>query len=183
MADTNAAINKVTTGKVRFSYAQTLFTADEKGAYSVCLLVPKSDTDTLTRIKAAIEKAKTDPKSTAKWGSKWLASMKNPLRDGDTERDTEKSPEYKGHYFINANTYTRPGIVDAQLNPILDKSELKSGDYGRVTIVPAAYSQDGNKGLKFYLNNVQKLASGEALGGTAGRAEDDFTAVTDDFLN
>jgi hypothetical protein len=112
-----------------------------------------------------------------------LASFKTPLRDGDTERDTEKYSEYKGHYFINANTYNRPGVVDAQKNDIIDKSELYSGCYGRVSIMPAAYNVDGNKGIKFYLNNVQKLADGEPLGGSASNAADDFTAVEDDFLN
>jgi hypothetical protein len=113
-----------------------------------------------------------------------LASFKTPLRDGDTERDTDKYPEYKGHYFINANTYNKPSVVDAKMNDIIDKSELYSGCFGRVSIMPAAYNVDGNKGIKFYLNNVQKLAEGEPLGGAgASNASDDFTAVEDDFLN
>lgn len=173
---------KVTTDVARLSYTKTLFEADEKGAYSICVLIPKTDKETVARIKAVVEKIKTDPKSLAKWEGKFLANMKQPLRDGDTERDTEKSPEYKGHYFINCNTYTKPGVVDAQLNPILDKSEVYSGCYGRVSMSAAPFNQDGNKGIKFYLNNVQKLKDGEPLGGAASRPEDDFTAVTDDFL-
>ena len=70
------------------------------------------------------------------------------------------------------------------MNDIIDKSELYSGCYGRVSIMPAAYNVDGNKGIKFYLNNVQKLAEGEPLGGAgASNASDDFTAVEDDFLS
>jgi hypothetical protein len=148
------------------------------------ILVDKKDKETLTKINSAVDKFKTDAKAVTIWGSKFLASFKTPLRDGDTERDTDKYPEYKGHYFINANTYNKPSVVDAKMNDIIDKSELYSGCYGRVSIMPAAYNVDGNKGIKFYLNNVQKLAEGEPLGGAgASNASDDFTAVEDDFLN
>jgi len=173
---------KIVTGKARLSFKQNLFAPDDKGSYSLLMLIPKTDTDTVNKIKASIEAYKTNPKAVNIWGSKFLASFKTPLRDGDTERDTEKNPEYKGHYFLNANTYNKPGVVDAQKNEILDKKEVYSGCYGRASLVPSAYNVDGNKGIKFYLNNVQKLGDGEPLGGAVSRAEDDFTAVDDDFL-
>ena len=174
---------KVITGKVRLSFTKNVFTPDEKGSFSIMILIDKKDKETLAKINGVVDKFKTDDKAVTIWGSKFLASFKTPLRDGDTERDTGKYPEYKGHYFINANTYNRPGVVDAQKNDIIDKSELYSGCYGRVSIIPAAYNVDGNKGIKFYLNNVQKLADGEPLGGNVSNASDDFTAVEDDFLN
>jgi hypothetical protein len=117
-------------------------------------LVDKKDKETLAKINGAVDKFKTDPKAVTIWGSKFLASFKTPLRDGDTERDTDKYPEYKGHYFINANTYNKPSVVDAKMNDIIDKSELYSGCYGRVSIMPASYNVDGNKGIKFYLNSI-----------------------------
>ena len=174
---------KVITGKVRLSFTKNVFTPDEKGSFSIMILIDKKDKETLAKINGVVDKFKTDAKAVTIWGSKFLASFKTPLRDGDTERDTGKYPEYKGHYFINANTYNRPGVVDAQKNDIIDKSELYSGCYGRVSILPAAYNVDGNKGIKFYLNNVQKLSDGEPLGGNVSNASDDFTAVEDDFLN
>ena len=174
---------KVITGKVRLSFTKNVFTPDEKGSFSIMILIDKKDKETLAKINGVVDKFKTDAKAVTIWGSKFLASFKTPLRDGDTERDTEKYSEYKGHYFINANTYNRPGVVDAQKNDIIDKSELYSGCYGRVSITPAAYNVDGNKGIKFYLNNVQKLSDGEPLGGNVSNASDDFTAVEDDFLN
>ena len=174
---------KVITGKVRLSFTKNVFTPDEKGSFSIMILIDKKDKETLAKINGVVDKFKTDAKAVTIWGSKFLASFKTPLRDGDTERDTGKYPEYKGHYFINANTYNRPGVVDAQKNDIIDKSELYSGCYGRVSIIPAAYNVDGNKGIKFYLNNVQKLTDGEPLGGSVSNAADDFTAVEDDFLS
>ena len=175
---------KVITGKVRLSFTKNVFTPDEKNSYSIMILIDKKDKETLAKINGAIEKFKTDPKAVTIWGSKFLASFKTPLRDGDTDRDTEKYPEYKGNYFVNANTYNKPSVVDAKMNDIIDKSELYSGCYGRVSIMPSAYNVDGNKGIKFYLNNVQKLAEVEPLGGAgSSNAADDFTAVEDDFLN
>jgi len=174
---------KITTGKGRLCYTQNLFKPDEKDSYSILLLIPKSDTATINAIKKVLEAFKKDSKAEAKWGSKWLASMKYPLRDGDAEKDTEASPEFKDHYYLNANTYTKPGIVDANVQEIIDPADIYSGCYGRISIVPAAFNTDGNRGIKFYLNNVQKMADGEKLGGGPSRASDDFTAVTDDFLS
>ena len=131
----------------------------------------------LTKVKAAIEAAKQAGASL--WGGKVPAGLKSPLRDGDAERD---SAEYKGHFFINCNSKQKPGVVDAALNPVLDTSEVYSGCYGRVSINFFAYNQNGNRGIGAGLQNLQKLADGEALSGRS-RAEDDFTAATDDFLS
>lgn len=182
MATTNANPYKVVTGRGRLCYVKNLLTPDDKDSYSLMFLIPKSDKATVDAIKKSVEAYKKDPKAEAKWGSKFLASMKTPLRDGDTERDTDKSPEFKGHYFINANTYTKPAVVDAKMQPVIDPSDIYSGCYGRISVVPAAFNTDGNKGIKFYLNNVQKLAEGERLGGGASNPDDDFTVVEEDFL-
>jgi hypothetical protein len=174
---------KVITGKVRFAFCKNVLTPDEKGVYSIMILIDKKDKETLAKINSTVEKFKTDPVAVASWGAKFMSNFKTPLRDGDTERDTEKSPEYKGHYFINANTYNKPGVVDSGMNDILNKADLYSGCFGRVSLVAAAYHVDGNKGIKFYLNNVQKMSEGEPLGGGASSPSDDFTVVEEDFLS
>lgn len=174
------APTKVVTGKVRLSYVNVFepraAQPGQEPKYSVCVLIPKSDAATLNKVKQAIEAAKEAGK--AAWGGKVPPGLKTPLRDGDTERD---SPEYKGHYFINANSKQKPGVVDAALNPILDASEVYSGAYGRVSLNFYAYNQNGNRGVGAGLQNVQKMADGEPLSGRS-RAEDDFTAVEEDFL-
>lgn len=180
MSQTTISPFKVITGKVRLSYVN-VFELNDKGKYSVCLLIPKSDKATLDKIKNATDLVKADSKSATIWGGKHLASFKSPLRDGDTERDTQKSPEYKGHYFINCNTNQKPDVVDQVMNPIMDKSEVYSGCYGRASINFFPFNVDGNKGIACGLNNVQKLADGERFGG-GSRASDDFTAVEEDFL-
>lgn len=86
-------------------------------------------------------------------------------------------------YFINANSASAPGIVDADRQPILERSEVYSGVYGRASINFYAFNSNGNKGIACGLNNLQKIADGEPLGGKS-RAEDDFaTDDDDDFLS
>lgn len=172
---------KVITGKVRFSFAnvwepKSINGGDEK--YSVSLIIPKSDKKTIADIKAAIEQAKKEGLS--KFGGKAPANLKLPLRDGDVDRPDDEA--YKDSYFINANSKDRPGIVDKNVKPILDQSEVYSGCYGRASITFYAFNQNGNKGIACGLQNLQKLADGEALSGRS-RAEDDFSsAEDDDFL-
>lgn len=171
---------KVVTGKVRLSYVNVFqpraSMPGQEPKYSICVLIPKTDTATVNKVKAAIQAAAEAGK--ALWGGK-VPAVKLPLRDGDAERD---SPEYKGHWFINASSKQRPGVVDASVQPILDASEIVSGDYGRVSLNFYPYAQQGNRGVGAGLQNVQKLADGEPLSGRS-RAEDDFTAVSEDFLN
>ena len=91
---------------------------------------------------------------------------------------------YKNAYFINANSATAPGIVDADRQPILERSEVYSGVYGRASINLYAFNSNGNKGIACGLNNLQKIRDGEPLGGKS-RAEDDFATADDedDFLD
>ena len=110
--------NKVITGKVRFSYANVFEPKSINGSdpkYSVSLIIPKEDKVTIDKIKAAIEVAKQEGLS--KLGGKIPANLKTPLRDGDIDRPDD--PAYADSCFVNANSTIRPGIVDANLQPIM----------------------------------------------------------------
>lgn len=183
MTNTQTKSLRATTGKTRVFYAKNLLTPDEKESYGLCVLIPKTDTKTVNDIKAMCEAFKADPKAQGIWGSKFLANFKSPLRDGDTERDTDKMPDFKGHWFINANTYTKPGVVDAQMQPVLNAQDIYPGCFVRISVTPGAFNKDGNKGIKLWLGNVQKLADGERIGGGFAAPTDDFTAVEEDFLS
>ena len=94
--------------------------------YSVSLIIPKSDTVTVEKIKAAIQAAYDEGQGKLKGNSKTvpaLEDLKTPLRDGDKERKGDEA--YANAWFINANSTTKPGVVDADRNPILDSSELR----------------------------------------------------------
>lgn len=175
-------VTKVITGKVRFSYANVFEPKSINGSdpkYSVSIIIPKSDKKTLNDIKAAIEAAKKE--GVAKLGGKIPGNLKTPLRDGDIDRPEDEA--YSNSYFINANSITKPGIVDRNRQPILDTTDFYSGCYGRASLVFFAYNANGNKGLAAGLQNLQKLSDGEPLGGR-NRAEDDFDEFEekDDFL-
>lgn len=174
---------KVTTGKVRLSYAH-LFEAHaiegNEPKFSVSVIIPKSDTDTLKAIKEAVAEAKEAGKG--KFGGKIPANLKTPLRDGDEERPDDEA--YANCYFLNASSKNKPGVVDQNVQPVMDATEVYSGCYARLTLNFYPFSASGNKGIAAGLGNVQKLEDGEPLGGFT-RAEDDFDSVEaaeDDFL-
>jgi len=171
---------KVVTGKVRFSYVNIFksrsFKDGQDAKFSICLLIPKEDKATIKKIQAAIDEAVQDGIA-SKWGGKKPANLKLPLRDGDIER-AEEASEYEDMYFLNANSNQKPGIVDKDLNEILDPDEVYSGCWGRASINFYAFNTNGNKGVGVGLNNIQKLKDGERLGGARASAESDFG---DDF--
>ena len=178
---------KVITGvKTRWSYANVWQAKSINGGapkYSVSLIIPKSDTKTVTAVRNAIQAAYEEGQSKLKGNSKSvpaLTAIKTPLRDGNAERPDDEA--YKDCYFINANSVTAPGIVDAARNPIIEHSEVYSGVYGRASINFYAFNSNGNKGIACGLNNLQKISDGEPLGGKT-RAEDDFADEDEDFLS
>ena len=182
---------KIITGVCRLSYANIWQAKSINGGvpkYSTSVLIPKSDMKTIANVKAAIEAAYYEGESKLKGNSKTvpsLASLKTPLRDGDTERPDDEA--YAGHWFLNANSNTAPGVVDANREPIYDTSEIYSGVYARVSLTFYAFNSNGNRGIACGLQNIQKVRDGESLGGKP-KAEEDFNdgfQVEDDsdFLN
>ena len=173
---------KVVTGKVRFSFCN-IFTpraADDgqEPKYSVTLLIPKSDTATLQKIKAAIAEARET--FCAKNGANALPQ--NPvhtMHDGDGTRPSGDpfGPECKGCYVITVGSKNKPVVVDAFRNEINDPAEVYSGCYGRAAINFYGYSRSGKKGISAGLLSVQKLHDGEPFGtvGSANDFDDGFT--------
>ena len=95
----------------------------------------------------------------------------SPIHDGDVEKPDD--PAYANAFYVSANSLTAPGIVDAACNPIVDRSEVYSGVYGRASINFYVYANGVNKGIACGLNNLQKLSDGEPLGSKA-TPESDF---------
>lgn len=181
MANVNKT--KVITGKnTRLSYFHGWEPTSINGCperYSVSVLIPKDDTETVEAINKAIDAAIEE--GIAKFGGKKpnKAAIKLPLRDGDTEREDEA---YAGHWFVNANSKTAPQIVDRAVKPILDRDEVYSGCYARVSLNFYAFNSNGNKGIACGLGNIQKIRDGEPLGGRSSAADDFSTEEDDDFL-
>lgn len=115
---------KVITGpKTRWSYANVWDPKSINGGtpkYSVSLIIPKSDVATVKKIEAAIQAAYEEGEFKLKGNGKSVPSLKilkTPLRDGDLERPDDAA--YADSYFINANSASAPGIVDADRQPKL----------------------------------------------------------------
>lgn len=107
---------KVITGKVRASFVHIFEPQSVNGSdprYSCSFIIPKSDAETIGKIRAAIEEAKQS--GVTKWGGKIPPNLKLPLRDGDIDRPDD--PNYAGAYFVNANSNERPGVVDRRRVP------------------------------------------------------------------
>jgi Protein of unknown function (DUF2815) len=166
----------VVTGVGRASYLNAftprLNDLSGKEEYSMSFLIPKSDTDTIHKLKRAANTA-----AQGKWGDvkSRPAGIRSPFRDGDEERPED--PAYQGHIWINIKSNQKPTVVDARMNPVIDPREFVSGDYCRVSVNAAAYAHKANKGVSFWLNNIQVVRKGEPLSGGARRAESDFEVM------
>jgi Protein of unknown function (DUF2815). len=172
---------KVITGKVRLSYThvfepESINGSDDK-KYSVSLIIPKTDTVTINKIKSAVENAIANGLATKLGGKKM--GLKLPLRDGDIDRADDEA--YANSFFVNASCKTKPGIIDRFKNPITDPEELYSGCYGLASITFYAFNSNGSKGVACGLNNIMKVSEGEPLGGR-NSADADFADVDSSIL-
>ena len=178
---------KVITGpETRWRYVNVFEPKSINGGpekFSVSLVISKDDTDTMDKVRTAVEDAyyaglprlKGDDNKIPE-----LSEINSPIHDGDVERPGDEV--YANAYFINATSTSAPGIVDAKCKTITDKEEVYSGVYGRASITLYAYNYNGNRGIAAGLNNLQKISDGEPLGSRSSAVEDFAEYDDDDFL-
>lgn len=136
-----------------------------KPKFSIVMLFDKNED--LSELKAILREAAKE-----KWGNKIPQGLRTPFRDGN-----EKQYDgYEDKIFASATSLQRPGLVDDQVQPIIDQSEFYAGCYARATVVAFAYDTAGNRGVSFGLQNIQKIDDGEPFSGRA-KPEDDFTSM------
>lgn len=160
--------NQVITGKVRISYADQIYKPkpNDKGVlkYGCALLVPKSDKDTYNRLCAAAEHVKRN--AVKGKDEAFYKAAPRTLHDGDGVKPNSGEPygpEAKGCWVINVSANEAPGIVDENLQPMMEK--INSGDYIRADLGAFWFETSGNKGVSFGINNVQFLERGERIDG------------------
>lgn len=188
MNDKQKSNTRVITGEVRLSYPQLFKPRAAKegqdAKYSVEILIPKTDTKTMAKIRAAQNEAATDEKgvktlgtSVPTWGAEKFPAKKwlDTVRDGDDEEENDGRPERKGHWFMNVRSDARfkPGVVDKNLDKVIDESEVYGGVFARVSMTAYPFAGE-QKGISFGLNNVQVLGKGESFGAARESAEDEF---------
>lgn len=129
--------------------------------YSITMMFPK-DSD-LTGIKEAIKQAKI-----AAFGSKenWPEDLQSPVSDGDAPKHAEKEG-CKNHWVIKAssNEDQKPGVVDENVEPILNQADFYPGCYARAYLLAMTWEYMGKRGVMFILDHVQKTRDGKAFGG------------------
>ena len=169
------ASTKVVTNVVRGSYMNVFEPrAQEEGKppkYSMTLLIPKTDTVTLNKIKAAQEAA-----IVAKFPNKRPAKLDTTVHDGDGVRPSTGEPfgdECKGNMVMSVSSKFKPKILDRNGNEVIDPGDAMSGDYFKVSLNFYGYDQAGKRGVSAGLGNLLLWDKGDPLGGTS-RAEDDF---------
>lgn len=98
--------------------------------------------------------------------------IRTPFRDGD-EFDEEKYPQYAGKIIVKCDSKKAIGVFDHREDPITKPEEneddpIYSGAYYRAVVYPFAYDQAGNKGVKLFINQLQKIEDGDFMGGGGG---------------
>jgi hypothetical protein len=174
---------KVTTPKFRVGY-HSVFNGqvNDQGKRKFDLTMVFEPGQDLSALEKAVKEAIAE-----EWGEKPPKNIKTPFKrhtdEGeDGERYCDKMPDLytddEDAVFVRGSTYNPPGIIDRERNYIMEDSDFYSGCYARATVVAATYElQSGKKGVTLYVNNIQKLDEGDAIGGVRTKAEDDFEAL------
>lgn len=136
----------------------------DKLEYSVmALFAPNTDISSITD---AVSQAMADQfgENIKKWPKGW----RNPIRNIEERRNEDgELPAgcVEGMKFMNLKSQYAPGIVDANLEEVIDPEEIYPGVILKASITAYAYDMKANKGVAFGLNAIQKVRDGERLAG------------------
>lgn len=166
-------LKKVVTPEARASYV-TVFKPkafkDQDPKYSIVLIFDEG-TD-MTKIKVAVRNAVVEQFGGDK--TRWPKKFKLPFRDGAEREDTEGYGP--GKIFITATSKSQPGLVNNRLEKIINEQDFYSGCWCRAELIAFWYDTNGNKGVSFSLQNLQKVRDDKAFSGKKN-AEDVFDAI------
>lgn len=168
---------KMKLANVRLSYAnvETPVAVQEGGEkkYSVCLLIPKFNTNQVEELKKAIERCKGSKEGKVVFTPSQLLQAKSPLRDGDVERPERR--EYNKMYFMNVKSKLPPLLLDGNkveytpgLNCEQVSNEIYSGVWANVIIDLYKYNRNGNYGVSVSFSVIQKVKDDEKFSGDIG---------------
>lgn len=110
------------------------------------------------------------------FGSPFRKQEDRTKEDEATGKKFLPAPYQAGGIYMNLKTDRKVGVVDQNVQPILEKSSVYSGMRARASIRFFAYNTAGNVGVSAGLINVQKVGDGTPLAGVT-RAEDEFAPI------
>lgn len=109
--------------------------------------------------------------------------LKTPFRDqGEKEYTRDDGVKVmppameKGAIFLTLRTKQKPGVVDQNVQSIMNEADFYGGCYAKAAVTVYAYEKGSNCGVNFGLQHVQKTRDGESLGSRT-RAEDAFAPI------
>lgn len=166
-------------GKVNFP---SVFEQDDKGKFSLMLVFKKDQTDSaeFKGMVAALNEAAQERFEVESYKDKFKGKeLNSPWKTSDHYDFLEED-----EIAVRLKSKFKPQIVDADGQTYLTDDEgFYSGCIARATYVATAYDQDGNRGVSFQLNNLQKTGVGKRFAGSRKAAADEFGAVeTDESL-
>ena len=156
----------------------------DKKNYQATILIPKTDTNTVAIIQAAIQAAVDQGVAGGKFKQPIDPNQTKypPLRDGDTMNSNgePRGAEFAGHWFLSSKApeNRKPFVVDANVQPVIQESDVYAGCYVNAALQFFPYSHaTGGKGISVSLQGIQKARDGEPLGGGIVEASDVFSAL------
>lgn len=153
------------TPKFRMSFPHLLkartIDKNSEPKFSVVMLFPE-DADLKEMKKVAKQAAKEK-------FSKATKGVEMPFKD-QGEKDLEGYEP--GCICVTASTEQKPGIVDEDVNDVIDPGEIYPGRWAKATVNAFAWTFGKKKGVSFGLRNIQLLDHDDNLAGGASAASD-----------
>lgn len=172
----------ITIENVRFSYCNLFQPQQRPGQteakYGTTILIPKSNSQAKAVVDAEVTKA-IEAGVNKKWNGVRPPQPAICVHDGDGPRPSDGQPygeECRGCWVLTATSKNQPFVVDANVQHIINPTEVYSGMWGNVSVNFYAYNNNGKKGIGCGLNGVQKTGDGEPLSGHI-TAEEAFKPV------
>lgn len=151
---------KVITGIVRADHVHLFDPHSPIGSrYSLTIIIPKSDTVTIDKIRSAINDAAKSGIPT--WIGSTPSFFRLPLQDGDLERPGNSF--YSNSYYINCYSSEPPAIVDRNRLPIRNPEKIYSGCYIRVSVAFRPFNGHHICGVIAVLGNIQFFKDGDPI--------------------
>lgn len=172
---------KVMTPKFRMSFPHLFkpHSMDNKNEpkYSVVMLFPEGE---------ELKEMKKVAKQCSKENFSGEKGIQMPFND-QGEKDYEGYEP--GCLMVAATSPMKPGVVDDNVEDVIDPGEVYPGRWARATVQPFAWTFGKKKGVSFGLRNIQLLDHDDNLAGGASAQSDfgddngDDADEDDDFMD
>ncbi len=157
-------------------FSKEVYEGKETENYSATLLIPKTNTEAVTTIQSAIDRAMEKAKI-----KKLPSTAKMCFKDGD---ETDR-PEQEGHWTLKAKTKKRPTVIHNKANGsenlVREDGVIYSGCYVNALIDDNFYCYTNyGKGVSASLLGIQYAGEGESFEGSRVADVNEFDEFDDD---